>query len=321
MKKSKYFIAILVILTLLPINSIFAWNSHGLTLSYVVSTISWLNNYNDITITPYTYKDYETEPINPNFEIKYLDGKIGEKTTAIKILTTYADEPDWGLDENMNLSKLQVLTGGPQGYRHMYYKMGPIVVGKAPYQIEYYFKMASIAREKQDYYWTFRFLARALHYMEDITQPYHGTPGPTLLVLSNIFKGIKPLTLMCSNHHYGLEDYQGYMVQIASPNYVKVLQEDYLPMKVDEVKSLVDLGKYAASLNRPRVKVLWPLEEKLFGKAISSTTEEFKFTPSMLNSADKNIQSQYDEALLYSLRYFNGFSRLLLEYAKKNLNL
>ncbi|BAL80720.1 phospholipase C/P1 nuclease family protein [Caldisericum exile] len=319
MKNLKRLIILVLFFTFLPFVSVFGWNSHGLTLSYVVSNIDWLKNYNSIIITPYTYKNYETEPINPEFQVKYLEGKVGDKTDAVTILTTYADEPDWGLDENMKLSNLQVLTGGPQGYRHMYYKMGFITVGTAPTQIEFWFHMAEIAKSKGDLYWTFRFLARALHYMEDITQPYHGTPGPTSIILGNIFSGIKGLTIMCSNHHYALEDYQGYMVKIGNPDFVKTLQERFLPINEDKVKSLTDLGKFAASLNRERVKVLWPLETKLFGNDINSKKEKFKLTEDKIKMLDPTIEAEYNQVLLYSLRYFNGFSRLLLEYARKKL--
>jgi hypothetical protein len=101
----------------------YAWNSHGLTLSYCIDDVSWLSQYNDITITEYSYSDADTEPYNPDFKIQYLDGKIGEKTTATKILITYADEPDRDMDTNLNLSKFQMLTGGSQGFRHQYYQL------------------------------------------------------------------------------------------------------------------------------------------------------------------------------------------------------
>ena len=321
MKKLKYLLVFVLIFLLLPLTSVFGWNSHGLTLSYVISDIDWLDKYDSITITPYTYSSYETEQTNPGFKIQYLEGKVGDKTTAKKILAIYADEPDWGLDQNMNLSKLQMLTGGSQGYRHMYYKIGFISVGTTPDQVNYYFNMAKIASMNDDYYWTFRFLARAIHYMEDITQPYHGVPGPTSIVLRNIFSGISGLTLMCSNHHYALEDYQGYMVSNKDPAYISTLREDYKVMDVSEVKSLAYLTQYAASLNRARVRVLWPLENKLFGDAINSKTVEYKLNVDDIANFDKSIQSEYDEAILYSLKYFNGFSRLLLEYAKVNLGL
>ena len=42
-------------------------------------------------------------------------------TSAAAILTNYADEPDWKMDQDLNLSPLQVLTGGSQGRRHKYY--------------------------------------------------------------------------------------------------------------------------------------------------------------------------------------------------------
>jgi hypothetical protein len=321
MKNLKRFILLVLVITLLPLSSVFGWNSHGLTLSYVVANIDWLKQYKEITIAPYTYKSYEIIPINPDFEVKYLEGKIGEKTDALTILTTYADEPDWGLDENMKLSKFEVLTGGPQGYRHMYYKMGPFTVGVAPYMIDFWFHMAEVAKGKNDLYWTFRFLARALHYMEDITQPYHGTPGPASVILKNIFSGVSGLTTMCSNHHYALEDYQGYMIKVHNSDFVKVLSEDYMPMKVSDVKSLVELGKLAASLNRPRVRILWPLETKLFGDEINNRKNKFKLDESKIQTFDKDTMGKYNEALFYSLRYFNGFSRLLLEYARVNLKL
>ena len=92
-------------------------------------------------------------------------------------------------------------------------------------------------------------------------------------------------------------------------------------MDVSEVKSLAYLTQYAASLNRARVRVLWPLENKLFGDAINSKTVEYKLNVDDIANFDKSIQSEYDEAILYSLKYFNGFSRLLLEYAKVNLGL
>jgi len=111
------------------------------------------------------------------------------------------------------------------------------------------------------------------------------------------------------------------MVKVHNPDFVKVLSEDYMPMKVSDVKSLVELGKLAASLNRPRVKVLWPLETKLFGDEINSRKIKFKLDESKIQTFDKDTMGKYNGALFYSLRYFNGFSRLLIEYTRVNLKL
>ena len=111
------------------------------------------------------------------------------------------------------------------------------------------------------------------------------------------------------------------MVSDKDPEYISTLREDYKIMDVNNVKSLTYLAQYAASLNRARVRVLWPLENKLFGDAINSKTVEYKLNLDDIANFDKNVQKEYDDAILYSLKYFNGFSRLLLEYAKLNLGL
>ncbi|GEM_PF-6271395 len=43
MKKIKAFIILLVIFSLLPLTSVFGWNSHGLTLSYEMITTGHLD--------------------------------------------------------------------------------------------------------------------------------------------------------------------------------------------------------------------------------------------------------------------------------------
>jgi len=81
--------------------------------------LAW--KYNNITITEYHYSDIDTEPYNPDFKILYKEGYIGEQTSALEILSIYADEPDWDMDTNLKLSSFQKIIGGSSGWRHQYY--------------------------------------------------------------------------------------------------------------------------------------------------------------------------------------------------------
>jgi len=314
-----FLVALFVGISIIPA---YGWNSHGETLSYVIQNVDWLNKYNNITITEYSYKDVDTQPYGPNFKIQYLDGKIGDKTTAYKILTTYADEPDWDLDTGLTLSKLQVLTGGSQGFRHQYYGLGFIRIGTGPERAQYWFNLAEIAHNRGDDYWTFRFLARALHHIEDLTQPYHGVPAPIGIILRNI-KSITTLTNIATNHHYNLEEYQGQMITMKNPSWLGVLEENYpLPVEPDKLKSIKWLGEYAADISRSRVRVLWPLETQFFGENVNKGDEIWYYDKNNVNFAPPgSVQAKYDDAIFWSLKNFASFSKLLLEYARLKMAL
>lgn len=300
------------------VRPVYGWNSHGMTLSYVLQNESWLSKYNDITITEYLYKDVDTAPVNPNFQIKYLDGEIGEKTTAAKILTTYVDEPDWDMDTELNLSKLQILTGGSQGWRHQYYGLGFIRLGAGPERVQYWFDLAKKAHEKGDDYWTFRFLARSLHQIEDLTCPYHTVPAPTGIIFKNIVK-LSNLITMGKNHHYNMEEYQGQQIALSNSDWINCLTQAK-PLDV-EVKSAEWLGKYAAILGRKDVKTLWGLEDKFFGSSISGNKEWYYDKSTVGIAPQDSVQAQYDAAIFKALSRFSSFSQTFLDYAKENLGL
>jgi hypothetical protein len=131
-----------------------AWNSHGACTKLIISDQGWLKAYDAITVTRWTYEDLDTAAIGPNFVLQYIEGKPGTVTSAAAILTNYADEPDWKMDQDLNLSPFQVLTGGSQGWRHQYYGLGWLRFGVAPSRAQYFFDLAGKAREKGDLYWT-----------------------------------------------------------------------------------------------------------------------------------------------------------------------
>ncbi|RIE10957.1 hypothetical protein SMC3_01135 [Candidatus Cryosericum hinesii] len=291
-----------------------AWNSHGACTKLIISDQEWLKAYDSITVTPWTYQDVDTAAVGPNFVLQYIEGKPGTVTSAAAILTNYADEPDWKMDEDLQLSPLQALTGGSQGWRHQYYGLGWLRFGVAPSRAQYFFDLAGKAREKGDLYWTFRYLARAMHYVQDTTQPYHGVPAPVGI----IFKGIGNFgTLMGSatNHHYNLEEYQGAMVARNSPVFVTALQ-NALPLDIATATSPSWLCRHAAYLGRPVVRELWPLETKFFGDSINGKDSWF-FDESTLHAADPGTtQAAYDQEISTPLGRMSSYTKTLFLLAR-----
>ena len=306
-------VAVLVLFCL--VSPVDAWNSHGACTKLIISDQEWLKAYDMITVTPWTYQDVDTAAVGPNFVLQYIEGKPGTVTSAAAILTNYADEPDWKMDQDLNLSPFQVLTGGSQGWRHQYYGLGWLRLGVAPSRAQYFFDLAGKAKAKGDLYWTFRYLARAIHYVQDTTQPYHGAPAPAGL----IFKGIGnfgALLASATNHHYNLEEYQSAMVARSSSVFVGALR-NAAPLDIATVTSADWLCRHGAYLGRPEVRKLWPLETTFFGDSIDGK-DSWLFDESTLHVADPGtVQAAYDQELSVSLDRMSSYTKTLLLLARQ----
>lgn len=296
-----------------------AWNSHGACTKIIISDQEWLKAYDTITITPWTYEDVDTATIGPNFVVQYIEGKPGTVTSASAILTNYADEPDWKMDQDLKLSPFQALTGSSQGWRHQYYGLGWLRFGVAPSRAQYFFDLAGKAREKGDLYWTFRYLARAMHYVQDTTQPYHGVPAPVGL----IFKGIGNFGALmgsATNHHYNLEEYQGAMVARSSPVFVTALQ-NAPPLDIATATSPSWLCRHGAYLGRPEVRELWPLETTFFGDSINGK-DSWLFDTSTVHVADSGtVQATYDLEISTPLGRMSSYTKTLFLLARQEYGL
>lgn len=166
----------------------------------------------------------------------------GEKLSAFEIITTAADEPDYGMDigvwenNNTQYGKLYQLGNQPFGNPTIFYSsqtpfhMGfyyesPIVYFLAgffkrcypEYRIHLYLTLAQYAFKTNHPYWGYRFLGWALHYLQDLSQPYHSTmaPGANLIELLTIkffeLIGItqpeQNLNQLAANRHLAFENY------------------------------------------------------------------------------------------------------------------
>lgn len=294
-----------------PVN---AWNSHGACTVIMISDQDWLKQYDTITVTAWSYEDVDNAPIGPDFTLRYIEGQPGTVTSATTILTNYADEPDWKMDQDLKLSSFQVLTGGSQGWRHQYYGLGWLRLGTAPARAQYFFDLAGKAKEKGDLYWTFRYLARSMHYVQDLTQPYHGVPAPAGLIVKGI-GDFGALLTAAVNHHYNLEDYQGAMVARSSPVFVDALRGGQA-LDTTTAPSARWLGIHGVYVGRDEVRKLWPLETAFFGDKVNGK-DSWSFDTTGLHVADPGTpQADYDKQIAIPLDRMSAYTKTLLELAR-----
>ena len=317
--KKKISIYILLILSVLALSSVnvFSWNSHYFYTELAIKNNDWVNNFPEIEVTPYTYEDIDQDEYNPEFVIKYVEGEIGEKVKASDVLKNYSDEPDWDLDTNLELNKLQALTGGSQGYRHMYFSVfaGLLKAGDAPKRANHFFEMSKSAFGKGDNYWGFRFAARAIHYLEDISQPYHTYPAP-LDVLFKKFFNVKKLTVLVTNAHYGYEDFNGYLFEHKKEEFYNLLPE-VKTVKMDDVAdSAIKLSKEARkdfTLSYRETMQLFPVLDNDQELLILEEQEMIRIA----NSPDsQELINLMKKDILLGLGYLNGFFDLLKKSIK-----
>jgi hypothetical protein len=135
----------------------------------------------------------------------YAGESAGAPVSLRRVIEEYADEPDWAMDQELfdqypDLWQDDYLymggRNGPQtrAFRHMYWPMGflraptppgktpihdPKILGEAPERAELFFKMSQQAFKSGHPYWGARFLAWSLHYLQDLTMPFHAAQLPS----------------------------------------------------------------------------------------------------------------------------------------------
>lgn len=141
--------------------------------------------------------------VGPWSHWRYLALHAGEAVSALEVLSSAADEPDYGHDINLfsdnpgDVGALYNFGAQPFGdarfeyssqapFHIGYYHEPAVVLMAAPYlrqtlphwRIYQYMGLARLALESGHDYWGYRFLGWALHYLQDLTQPYHAKTVP-----------------------------------------------------------------------------------------------------------------------------------------------
>lgn len=287
-----FLLFLLTILFLMPRN-VLAWGGHKEVTYYTIRDIEWINSYPEIKITPFTYQDPDKRRIP--YSIPYMEGNIGDTTDAITILTTYCEEPDWGLDKYIDSKFFKILEKiglDSSSWRHGCWVMfgGLLKLGGAVERFVYYYNMSIFAFKNNDPYWGFRFLARGLHYLEDVTQPQHTYPVPYRVILENLFD-TKKIIQIASNHHFTLERYQGYQYRIGNPKFIMAVTLAE-PIQVNDAKSLIE---DAIMKSYKKAESIWSLQSKIYGPEIDRPTE-FQWYIGL--ERDELLVTQYDNIIL-----------------------
>ncbi len=170
-------------------------------------------------------------------DVYYRQLKPGELVSAADVFASASDEPDHGMDIGLFIDN-----DTPFGQRYAFGKqpfgnpnlpygsqapfhMGffhldwltrtaqPGLLATYPlWRIDLYRRLAEVAFKTQHPYWGWRFMGWAMHYIGDLTQPYHAVPLPGVSTLDALLLVAKGKTdeavQLVSNRHGVLESYQ-----------------------------------------------------------------------------------------------------------------
>lgn len=133
----------------------------------------WEGGVNVLTL----YPEKGTGPDDPQ--------RLGGRPSARDVIVTYSDEPDWKMDDEVpRLVAASALPEASKGtatraLRH-FWTPGEEMLGvkldtgqETDKRMQLFYELALIAFESGHDYWGYRFLGNAVHYIEDMSQPYH----------------------------------------------------------------------------------------------------------------------------------------------------
>ncbi len=203
----------------------------------------------------------------------FLQLREGDRVALLDVVATATDEPDYGMDiglwddngtaygkaygfgkQPFGNPALEFASQAPfhMGFFHetdLVYKAAGFLRRTYPeYRIHLWQSLAAYALQTAHPYWGWRFAGWGLHYIEDLTQPYHasvlpGVGAPRLLWINTLdLLGLhepkKQAITLVSNRHLSLENYQYHRMRNA---YVRHDSSDALVRAVKDTSA--DAGR------------------------------------------------------------------------------
>jgi hypothetical protein len=204
--------------------------------------------WNPVAGTSMAQGSVSTLPDSAGHNLKPVVVKAGDTVSALTVLATATDEPDYGLDINLWADSPSEWGGnygfGPQpfGYSALPYStqvpfhMGfmhesqlltlaaPFLKRTYPLLRSHQFStLASLAFRTGHGYWGWRFAGLSLHYLQDLTQPFHASlaPGESsakvlaahALAMAGLPRMKNDLVVLLSNRHLVFEKYLNEIMQ------------------------------------------------------------------------------------------------------------
>jgi hypothetical protein len=241
-----------------------------------------------------------TLPAGADSNYRFVGLQAGDQTSALAVLATATDEPDYGLDINLwgenpsewgkvyafgtqsfGASAISFATQAPfhMGFFHedrIIYLAAPFVKRTFPLlRVHQFSTLAALAFNTGHAYWGWRFTGMALHYVQDLTQPFHANLAPgnasikligiNLLAMVGLPRMKDEMVQLLSNRHLGLEKYQNQLVLRAAlsrqetaiePSLRNAKQDASYPAWTDlYARDVVSLQSYAAGTRLARALV------------------------------------------------------------------
>ena len=195
---------------------------------------------------------------HPPLQKDFVAAPPGSMLSVGEILRTYSDEPDWGMDRDLWSHPEYGYGTEPYGKSmgvssqaafHMKFVHEPWLVrtfvpkladGMPLERIDLFTRLARFAFRAGHAYWGWRFGAWALHYVQDLAQPYHTRAFPGagvgyyLRYILSFHKAAMQAraTQLVENRHFLYEDFAAY-----------TLQKSY----VEDAKPYADLARCLSS--------------------------------------------------------------------------
>ncbi len=205
----------------------------------------WSGAVDPSRLLPHAAVDTLPEPANSTRRFVAL--RPGDAVAPLAVVASATDEPDYGLDINLwsdspsewgkvygfealpfGNPALSFATQAPfhMGFYYedrIMYMVGPFLKKTFPLlRIHQYSSLAALAFRTGHRYWGWRFTGLALHYVQDLTQPYHASVSPgnaslkligiELMAMAGFPTQKKDLIVLLSNRHLALEKYQNQML-------------------------------------------------------------------------------------------------------------
>ncbi|MDO9165848.1 MAG: hypothetical protein Q7U13_07055, partial [Rhodoferax sp.] len=201
------------------------------------------------TLLPFAAVD--TLPEQPNSTYRFVGLKAGDRVSPLSVIASAADEPDYGMDINLwadspsDWGKVYGFGTLPFGNPALYfstqapfhmgfYNEDRVIYMAAPFikktfpllRTHQYTSLAALAFRTGHPYWGWRFTGLALHYVQDLTQPYHASLSPgnssvkligiNLLAMAGFPRMKDEMIVLLSNRHLALEKYQNQLIYNAA---------------------------------------------------------------------------------------------------------
>lgn len=240
-----------LIFTRLLATDVYAWSTHSMITE--ISLSEKKEKFSSLKLKE-SYPPFEDDTINKKYAVLYgyeflptekiLDKDLNEirpeglevpdgSASLYDLLAVYSSEPDWGFDREVDMGFVAGFMGGSQGMRQMYYPSlsihFPLILipmGKAPERAEYYTNLAIQAFKEGNKYWGWRYAAWALHYLQDLGQPFH--TQQTYYKFIVLLSPVKGTTRATKNYHITFERFTSFLL-------IKELNEELPPLLMNSL--------------------------------------------------------------------------------------